>query len=525
MNILRKVLLAIPGVKGLMTSGMSYSVGDPEFGGALARVFGTSTASGRTVNEGNAMTVSAFWGCVRVITETFGGLPGAVFEKDPRNGNMTRIDHDVGQVLFESPNRDMTKVEFHEAIGGNLAQQGNAISIADRRSDGSVLSLYPIRFGHCTVGMKDGEIHYDINDRGKWITYPRDKIWHIKGFGMDGLVGLSPLAYARQALGMAMSAEEFQAKFFANGASPSLIISVPQWLDEKQRAKARENLEKLWGGVANAHGARLLEGGMTPHPTAQKLQEAQFAELRGFTVAEICRFMRVPPHLVMDLSRSTNNNIEHQGLEWLQSMMTYSTRVESSCTKWLFKPEERKSLFLKYNLDSTLRVDSAGRASLYNILLQNGVLTRNEVRALENRNRSEDVGMDDFTVQMNLTPVKMLQLLAEAVVKKGEVPAAPPPQKSADIYLTNNMPPQETKVVTLGDNNTFAPVDDIPRALASIGKMIHTVQRTQAEELAAVMGKVSGSLQELKASQEADTVLRKMILNKVEDAISEGDNK
>jgi HK97 family phage portal protein len=370
------------------------------------------------MNETASMQVTAFWSCIRVITETFGTLAptGAVYEKD-RDGNLRRVDHDVSAILFETPNAEMTTVELHEALIGNIAQQGNGFALVDKRNDGSIFNMIPFAVGRTAVGRdpRTGKRQYDFNDRGKWTTYPAEKVWHIKGFGLDGLVGLSPLVYGRQALGLASAAEEFQAKFFANGASPSLIVSVPQWLNEKQRQQARENLEKMWSGLGNAHSARLLEGGMTPHPHSQKMQEAQFHELRGFSVEEIARVMRVPPHKIMKLDRSTNNNIEHQDLEFRSdTMLPYTTRMETSAHKWLFKPEERSRFVVRYDLDALLRADSAARGELHSAYVQNGIYNRNEVRVREGKNRVlGNPMMDAYTVQTNLAPIEMLPDLAE----------------------------------------------------------------------------------------------------------------
>lgn len=420
--------------KGTIASGMSMDITNHEFGTVLQRLWGTRTHAGVTVNDRTALQVTAWWGCVRVISETVGGLPKDIYEKD-RHGNLTRVDHDLSAVLIGSPNPDMTSVEAHEAIAANLAQQGNAFAFRETRSDGSVLSLYPIEAGRVTVGVKDGEVVYDVLDRGRWEPYPRDKIWHIKGFSANGIVGLSPLVYARNALGLALVSEEFQSKFFAQGASPSFVVSVPNWLTDKQRAQARENLEKLWSGMDNVHRARLLEGGMTVNPGTMKLQEAQFAELRRETIYEICRAMRVPPHLVMELARSTNNNIEHQSLEWVTyGVMPYTTRLESSATKWLFKPEERSRFVLRYNLDGLLRADSAARGELISKLTQNAVLSRNEARAMEGLNRVNDPMMDAYTCQLQLVPISMLQALADAQAR-GKVQAPAPKSLTDALHL------------------------------------------------------------------------------------------
>jgi HK97 family phage portal protein len=403
------------GLKGLITAGSSYSLTDPNMGSLLARLVGNATHTGTAINDVNSMQVTAFWSCVRIVSETTGGMPLSIYEVDSTNGNLTKVDHDLGAILIDSPNANMTKVEFWEALAANLAQQGNAFAMRDTRTDGSIFQLTPMASSLVTPGIdKDtGLVVYDYNDRGKWITLPQEKVWHIKGFGMNGLVGLSPIVYGRNALGIGLTTEEFQGKFFANGASPSLVVSVPQWLNTQQRQQARENLEKMWGGMDNVHKARLLEGGMTVQPSTMQLREAQFSELRGLTLQEIARLMRVPPHMIMDLSRSTNNNIEQQSLEFVMfSMLPYTTRLESSISKWLMRPDERRKYVAKFSLDHLLKADAASRGTLLSQLVNCGVLNRNEVRATIDRNRSDAPGMDDYTAQMQYVPVGMLAQLA-----------------------------------------------------------------------------------------------------------------
>lgn len=402
MNRLQKIIARLAGIKA--DSGKVYSTRDAE----LAAYFGAPTYAGKTVTEQTAMQITAVWGCVRVLAETAGGLPVAVYEKD-KSGNAHKVDHDLSRLFVSAPNADMSRVEFVESIVANIALGGNGYSMIERNGPGMVTSLYPFPGKVQPKRKDDGTIYYRMEDRGKWEDVPREKVWHVKGFGTNGLVGLSPIGYARQALGMALAAEEFQARFFGQGANPSWLISFPTWLTREQRATARENVRNLWQGTDNAHTAAILEGGMTATPATMPLEDAQFLQLRGFTIQEICRLYRVPPHMVMDLSRSTNNNIEHQGTEFVMfSAAPYLTRIEAAFSRWLLPPGERERFFLRFNVDGLMRATAAVRAAFYASAIQNGWLSRNEVRALENRNRVELEGMDSYTAQSNLLPVDAL---------------------------------------------------------------------------------------------------------------------
>lgn len=421
--------------KAAATTQTSYTLKDAEF----AKLFGNVSSSGKVVNESNMMGISAAWACCRILSETIGSLPWGIYKREGDNA-VRADDHPLSRVLVGSPNADMTSAEYREAKVLNLCQAGNAYSLKETLA-GDVSSLTPIPStqvqpkqklgGNTKLALRDGQVFYSVQDRGKWEDYPREKIWHVKGFGPSGLVGLSPLAAAREAMGMALAVEEFGNRFFSQGGKPSGVVTIEKFLTKEQRAIARENMQQMLGGLANAHKFALFEGGMKPEPWGEmSLEDMLFILVRKFNVNEICRFYRVPPHMVADLDKATFSNIEHLSLEFVQfTLMPYLTRFESSVSKWLLSPEDRGKFFLRFNYEGLLRADSKGRAEFYASALQNGWMTRNEVRALENRNSVKGQGMDDYTVQTNLAPVEDLG----KVVDKGKKPpaAAEPDDKSA----------------------------------------------------------------------------------------------
>jgi HK97 family phage portal protein len=372
------------------------------------------THAGTSVTTSTAMQITAAFCCVRILCETIGAMPWQVYERKDDDTVVRVRDHDLEQVLCWSPNEEMTVPEYKEAAVNSLCLRGNSYNWKEVRANGQLLSLTPISTDVLVERDKDTQrLQYKVLDRGKYITVPKEKIWHVRGFGSDGIVGYSPIGMARQALGVALAAEEFQAKFFGNGAMPSLALSVPAWMNDTQRKAAHDNINRLWGGLSNAHRVQLLEGGMTVTPITMDLKDAEFLALRQFTIQEICRIYRIPPHMVADLTRSTNNNIEHQALEFvMHSLLPYLTRFEYSASKHLIKPEERRKYFLRFNVEGLLRADVKSRGEFYSIMLQNGVYSRNEVRLLENRNRVEQAGMDDYTCQVNLAPTDMLREIA-----------------------------------------------------------------------------------------------------------------
>lgn len=440
-GFLSRLLLKMAAATGATFTPMDHDLVKNTFGG-------DQSAAGKTVNSETALTLSAVWSCQRILAETIGSLPWAVYKRDAK-GNAIRADDHPLSLLLSNPNAEMTSAEFREANILGLCQSGNSYSLVERLA-GRPTSLFPIRGvvavqkngSNTKLQIKEGTVFFRFNDRGRTEDLPREKVWHVKGFG-HGIVGLSPIAAAREAMGFALATDEFGSRYFSNGGKPSGVVTIPQWIkDPEQRKLARENLNQMLGGLSNAHKFALFEGGMKPEPWGQDtLEDMAFVLIRKFSVQEICRFYRVPPHMVADLDKATFSNIEQQSQEFVQyTLMPYFTRIEASASKWLLPIEEQGTFFLRFNPEGLLRGDSAARSALWPVMLQNGVMTRNEVRAKENLNRIEGEGMDEHTVQSNLILIDDLDAVAEAMRKKTEAPIAPqppaaiPPEKSVEIH-------------------------------------------------------------------------------------------
>jgi HK97 family phage portal protein len=419
MNILQKFALRIA-QKAAGYSGVSFSLSDSSVNQKLSSMLGTTTATGKVVNDVSAMQVTAFFAGVRLLAETMGAMPSAIYQTQ-KNGNAEKVDHPLDEILIHQPNADMNGLEFRESSTSNLAARGNAYSIIERRGDGNVLSLYPVPSSFVQVrrdATTNFDMRYGIQDRGKIEWYPADKVWHRKGFSFGGLVGLSPITCAREALALALAGEEFNARLFGQGLMPSARVSIPNWLTDEQRKVANAKLLEMHTGLQNMNKPMLLEGGMSVESGLLSPDDAQFLQLRQFTVVEICRLLGIKPHMIASLEQATNNNIEQLSLEFITYTMLPHIRRDEVAARKLFKPGDRSKYFYRYNFEGLLRADSAARAQLYSILLQNGVYSRNEVRALENRNRSESNGMDDYSVQLNMTLVQFLEQMATSNAKK-----------------------------------------------------------------------------------------------------------
>lgn len=367
---------------------------------------------GVVVTEDSAMQLATAWSCVRYLSEVMGSLPWAVYTVDDR-GSPRRIDDDpLSMVLRDSPNINMTSQEMREALMLQLVLRGNGYARI-RRSRGDITSVTPYRVGECVPVLKNGVLKYTETIDGHSTELSADDVWHLKGFGGDGLVGLSPIAYARTSMGLALNAERFGSEFYTNGAQTTGIVTTESWLTDPQRQRAKQIMDEKVYGMQGAHKWELFEGGMKFAPVTMPLEDAQFLETRKFQSLEICRWFRVPPHKVADLERATFSNIEQQGLDVVQdTLVPYARRFEETFEKRLLRPEERGKKFLRFNFEGLLRADSQARSQLYATLLQNGVSTSNEVRRLENMPLSDDPAADQLRVQSNMTLLDALKLLA-----------------------------------------------------------------------------------------------------------------
>jgi len=417
MNILSK-LAFWAAQKAAIRSGVTISISENgENSQKLSSMLGGGRSiTGKVVNDSTAMQVTTFFACVRLLAETMGTMPSAIYRLQ-KSGNAEKVDHPLAEVLIHQPNSDMNGLEYREASTTNLAARGNAYSLIERRGDGNVMSLYPVPSSRWQVkrdASTDYEIRYGLNDRGKLEWYPAEKVWHRKGFGFDGLVGLSPIQCARETIGLSLAGEEYNAQLFAQGLMPSAIVSIPQWLKDEQRKVANEKLLEMHTGLKNLGKPMLLEGGMTVTSGLLTPDDAQFLQLRQLTASQICALLNIKPHMVAILEQATNNNIEQLSQEFVTYTMMPHMRRDEIAARKLFKPGDRSTYFYRYNADSLMRADSAARSMLYSILLQNGVFNRNEVRALENRNQVDDPAMDQYTVQSNMAMLDQLAGLIAA---------------------------------------------------------------------------------------------------------------
>jgi HK97 family phage portal protein len=347
------------------------------------------TPSGKTVNERTAMTTSAVYACVRVLAETIASLPLHVYQRTER-GKEKAMDHNLYYLLHDEPNPEMTSFVFRETLMGHLLLWGNAYAQIIRDGRGKVIGLYPLLPDRMEVSRTEkGELYYRYQKEGREYLLRREEVLHIPGLGFDGLVGYSPIAMAKNAIGMALATEEYGSKLFANDARPSVVLEHPGIL--KDPAKIRDSWNQIYRGSENAHKVAVLEEGMSVKTLSIPPEQAQFLETRKFQIEEICRIFRVPPHLIASLDRATFSNIESQSISFIDNtIVPWVSRLEQAMQKALFFGEEKKQYLIKFNLNGRLRGDAQSRAAFYQTMRQNGIMSANDIRELESMNLIPD---------------------------------------------------------------------------------------------------------------------------------------
>ena len=384
-------------------------------------LFGRSTA-GKRVNEFTAMQTTAVYACVRILAESIAGLPLHVYAY--RGEGRERVpEHPLFTILHDAPNPEMTSFVFRETLMVHLLLWGNAYAQILRDRAGRVAGLYPLLPNHMSVNRdEDGRLYYtyqrvtDENPnfkRGGEVILPAEDVLHIPGLGFDGLIGYSPIAMARNAVGMTLACEEYGASFFANGARPGGVLQHPGVL--KDPAKLRESWQAVYGGAANTGKVAVLEEGMTYQQIGIPPEEAQFLETRKFQVDEIARLYRIPPHMVGDLDKSSFSNIEQQSLEFVKyTLNPWVVRWEQALQKSLLFPEERKRYFIRFNVDGLLRGDYQSRMQGYAVGRQNGWLSANDIREMEDMNPiPAEEGGDTYLINGNMTKLRDAGVFAQ----------------------------------------------------------------------------------------------------------------
>ena len=398
-------------------SGLFKSRDKPEnrTAGSSYTFFMGGTTSGKTVTERTAMQMTAVYSCVRILAEAVAGLPLHLYKYTENGGKEKAIDHPLYRLLHDEPNPEMSSFVFRETLMTHLLLWGNAYAQVIRNGKNEVIALYPLMPNKMTVDRdSNGQLYYSyyrgsdeaIRDTQNTVILKPPDVLHIPGLGFDGLVGYSPIAMAKNAIGMAIACEEFGAKFFANGAAPSGVLEHPGTI--KDPSRVRDAWQSQFGGSSNSGKVAVLEEGMKYTPISISPEQAQFLETRKFQINEIARIFRVPPHMVGDLEKSSFSNIEQQSLEFVKyTLDPWVIRWEQSIQRALLSHDEKAVYFAKFNLEGLLRGDYQSRMNGYAIGRQNGWMSANDIRELENLDRiPAEEGGDLYLINGNMLPMR-----------------------------------------------------------------------------------------------------------------------
>jgi len=348
-------------------------------------------------------------------------LPLQFYRYTDDGGKEKAVEHPLYFLLHDEPNPEMTSFIFRETLMTHLLLWGNAYSQIIRNGKGEVVALYPLMPDRMKVDRDEhGRLYYeytvydsdDVDGRkgtnkvGRTVRLQPHDVLHIPGLGFDGLVGYSPIAMAKNAIGLAIATEEYGSKFFANGAAPSGVLEHPGTI--KDPSKVRESWQATFGGSGNANKIAVLEEGMKYTPISISPEQAQFLETRKFQIDEIARIFRVPPHMIGDLEKSSFNNIEQQSLEFVKyTLDPWVSRWEQAMVRALLTPDEKKKYFFKFNVDGLLRGDYQSRMNGYATARQNGWMSANDIRELENLDRiPAEQGGDLYLINGNMTKLE-----------------------------------------------------------------------------------------------------------------------
>lgn len=374
-------------------------------------IFTDVSTSGKTVNAGNALTLSTVWACTRLVAGTISSLPLMVYVDGPNDTRKVAKAHPLYGLLHNSPNADQSALDFWQFICVSLELWGDAFARIERGVSGKIVALTPVRAELVKARrMPDGTIRYRYNDGGKSYDIGQDEMFHVRGFGGAALGGMSTLSFGRQSFGLALATEEASAQVYKNGLRPSGVLTTKDGttLKKDQRDDIYEHVVGRFGGENNGKPL-VLESGLGWQSITTTPADAEMIASRQFSVEDCCRWFGVPPHMIGHTSNSTSwgTGLEQQTLGFLIfTLRERLKRIEQAIMKQLLTAAERLTITVEFNFEGLLRADSAARASFYSQMVQNGIMTRNEVRRLENLPPID--GGDDLTVQSNMIPVSKL---------------------------------------------------------------------------------------------------------------------
>ena len=357
-----------------------------------------------TIDNDKALTLTAVWCAIRLLSESVSSLPCSVYTKQTNGDKLEDSKNRIYNLLKYRPNNYQNKITFFEYIMMSICTDGNSYVQIVRDGSGSPVQLIPISPDTVDVVINDGELFYQIDSVG--ILDSTD-VLHFKTLTDDGINGISPIDQCKKALSWALNVEEFGDTFFKNGAKPSSVLSTDRALSEQAIERLKNSFSNTYAKLKNSNSTIILEEGLAFQPISISPEQAQFLASRQFSIEEVARIFNIPPHMLKDLSKSSFNNIEMQSQEFVTyTLMPYITRIENEMNYKLFRTNEIGKTFIEFNVNGLLRGDVKSRNEAYKTAITNGYMSINEVRQKENLNSIE--GGDKHFMQMNMTTIEKI---------------------------------------------------------------------------------------------------------------------
>lgn len=352
------------------------------------------THSGKTISEASAMRVIAVYACVRILAESVASLPLILYRRRPDGGKERATDHPYYRLLHDSPNPWNTSFGWRETIQGHAAIRGNGYNLLERARNGRIVAIWPMMPTDAVPELDGRQLWYRVDSDMLGVNnlFPASDVLHISGLTGNSIEGYSPIRQAREALGLAMAAEQFGASWFGNGSRVAGVLEHPGKVRDDAIDRLRASWEAMYKGVSNSHKVAILEQGMTWKQIGIPPEDAQFLETRKFQVQEIARLFRIPPHMLADLDRATFSNIEHQSLEFvIHTLRPWLVRWEQELNRKLLVGAERDAYYFEFLVDGLLRGDLKTRYEAYAVAVNSNKpwLSKNEIRRIENLNPVE----------------------------------------------------------------------------------------------------------------------------------------
>ncbi|MBT9176892.1 MAG: hypothetical protein DDT20_01217 [Firmicutes bacterium] len=379
---------------------------------------------------------------MRILAETVASLPLPVYRRVVGGGKERAQDHYLYPLLHDQPNPEMTSFEFRETTMGYLALWGNAYAEIERDNAGRVQALWLLRPDRMRVTRDTQGLRYEYSlPDGQSVILRQQNVMHIRGLSGDGIIGYSPIRMAREAIGLALATEEYGARFFGQGSTPSGVLEYPGKLSEEAVKGLRRSWEDLHSGLSGAHRVAILQEGLKWSQVGIPPEDAQFLACREFQTTEIARIFRVPPYLLQDYSRATFSNVEHTAISFVvHTVRPWLVRWEQAFKRDLFSVAERETYFAEFLVDGLLRGDIDSRYRAYATARQWGWMSADDIRGLENQNPLPDGQGKIYMVPLNMVPASAVVVVppvdeAKRQVERRDKPKLPVRVKRPRQYL------------------------------------------------------------------------------------------